>query len=143
MQFPPDEPYRRTLVDTASVPRAILLLYDRLILLLEQALASSVLRPEQTRQTLTLASQVLTHLLTLFAHSEERAYQQLLLSHERLAQELQEIFLTGVPAAPAIATVLQTLRTYRDTWRRQLHIRRRHLCRPGPLNVRRQEKTET
>lgn len=133
---PPDEAYRRALVDTASIPRAILLLYDRLILLLKQALALSVLRPAQARQTLAVASQVLTHLIALFAHSEDPAYQQLQLSHEHLAQELQGIFRAGGNAAHRIAILLQQLRTYRDSWRWQLNIRRRHHNRPGPLNIR-------
>lgn len=71
--FPPsDEAYRRALVDSASVPRAILLLYNRLILLLEQALALSSVNGSQSRQMLALAGQILTHLLAIFALSSNR-----------------------------------------------------------------------
>jgi len=133
---PSDEVYRRALVDTASVPRAILLLYDRLILLLEQALAQSSVNGNQSRQLLTLASQILTHLLAIFSHSDEQAYQHLYLSHEYLAQALHREFRQGGTHAQGIAEILNPLKDYRRTWRQGLKIRPRQRNRPGPLNVR-------
>lgn len=137
----PDEAYRRALVDTASVPRAILLLYDRLILLLEQALALSRVNGSQARQLLASASHILTHLLAIFTHSDDPAYQELYLSHAYLAQALQQEFRQGGTEAQGIAEILNTLKQYRQTWRKGLKIQPRRRQRPGPLNVRIQTDT--
>ncbi len=133
---PADEVYRRALVDTASVPRAILLLYDRLVLLLEQALALSRVNGNQARELLALASQVLTHLLAIFTLSDDQAYQELYLSHEYLAQAIQQEFRRGGTYSQGIAEVLNTFKDYRHSWRKGLKIRSRKSKRPGPLNVR-------
>jgi len=133
----PDEAYRRAQVDTASVPRAILLLYDKLLQVLEQAQAASTLNPHAARQRLSIASQILTHLLAIFIHSHDEAYQQLYLSHEQLSQKLSRLFRQGGSDPQAIAEFTHTLRTYRETWRKQLKILPpRQRKRPGTLNVR-------
>lgn len=136
--LPADEGYRRALVETASVPRAILLLYDRLILLLEQALAQSSVNGSHAQQLLSLASQILTHLLAVFNHSEDQAYQHLYLSHEYLAQAIHHEFRQGGTHAQGIAEILNTLKAYRHSWRQGMKIRPRKRHRPGPLNVRSQ-----
>lgn len=133
---PADEVYRRALVDTASVPRAILLLYDRLILLLEQALALNCVNRHQAREMLALASQILTHLLAIFSLSDDQAYQELYLSHEYLAQAIQQEFRQGGTSSQGIAEILSTFKAYRHSWRKGLKIRARKSKRPGPLNVR-------
>ena len=116
-----EELYKQGLVSTASVPRVVLLMYERLLLLLKQALACEQDLPG-LHCHLAQASQILSHLLGMFLQSEDPAYRTLYLEHEQLAQELTEIF-RRPGQGEALARCYHRLEAYHAAWQQQLHLR--------------------
>ena len=144
-QLPPEsfqhfeEFYKQGLLSTASVPRMVILLYERLEKSLEQAIRC-VSDPNSHRQSVEMSQQILNHLLKIFMQSDDHAYDQLYLSHEQLAQKLAKSSKSA--DSSQLAECLNIIKTYHQSWRQQQQIKRRHLrtSQTPPLNVRRNEK---
>jgi hypothetical protein len=131
-----EEVYKQGLVSTASLQRVVLVLYERILLLLKQAQASG---HDLTlmRRHLAQAQQVLAHLLRMFM--ENQSLRSLYLSHERIAQQLVEVFRQKPFQAALLNDCIKRIETYQETLRHQLQIRNHFPDEePARLNVRRQ-----
>lgn len=137
-----EEYYKQGLVSTASVPRVLLLLYERLLLLLIQAIDSES-DPLLMWQRLAQTQQILAHMLELFLQSQDSAYGVLYLSHEAIAQELAVIFRQRSFRPEQLKACHQQLEVYYLAWQQELQVRKRFPNEAAArLNVRRQPETE-
>jgi len=119
-----EEHYKQGLVQSASVPRMVLMLYDKLLLTLKQALQfeSDYLI---WRQALTQASQILNHLMNVFLQSKDEAYLRLYTNHEPLSQKLSWVYQQKTVQLEEIIELIDKFQTYRKAWRQQLQIKSR------------------
>jgi flagellin-specific chaperone FliS len=134
--IPPDEAYRQALLDSASVPRAVLLLYERLMLVLRHAQAACSQSPNTVRHWLSIAYEVLSSLMGIFSQSSDPAYISLYQSHDLLAKKLAQTFQSVENPAQEISEIKETIHGYYLAWKRQLKIRPRQRKINGRLNVR-------
>ena len=130
-----EEYYKQGLVSSSSIQRVVLVLYERMILLLKQALGC-----EQDitamRRYLSQAQQVLTHLLGMFL--EYDSLKGLYPSHERLSLQLTELFRTRRYQPQLLKDSIRRVESFHELLRQELQIKK-HFPDQGAarLNVRR------
>lgn len=124
-----EEFYKQGLLSTASVPRVILLLYDRLSLLLQQALELQARDLPLSHRYAVQAQSLLGELLNIFLQSKEEAYAQLYTSHAEIERRLVASLDSRFDSAE-VQTLYQLLERYRTAWRSQLQIRPRQPLAP-------------
>ncbi|PKL77111.1 MAG: hypothetical protein CVV27_06815 [Candidatus Melainabacteria bacterium HGW-Melainabacteria-1] len=129
-----EERYKQGLVNTASVPRVALLLYDRLLLLHKEAI-TCIDEPLALRRLLQQAHAIMSHLANLFMQSDDPAWQALHLSHDRQARQLGWLFRQPRVELSHLADSAGQIRAFQEAWDQQLRIRRRQPV--TGLNVRR------
>lgn len=131
-----EESYKQGMVSTTSIQRTVLALYERILLLLKKAI-ESVSNLPLVRRYLVQVQQILTHLLQLFL--EHVGFQSLYLSHERIAQQLSDIFRQESAQFDLLRGCYQRIESYRDELCQQLNIRKRFPNEAvARLNIRRQ-----
>ncbi|MEZ0369036.1 MAG: hypothetical protein ACAI44_08140 [Candidatus Sericytochromatia bacterium] len=128
-----EEYYSQGMVDTASVARVVLVLYERLLLLLKRALVSGQDLPAMLRY-LAHAQVLLTHLLKVFLQSKDKHYRELYTDHERIARQLAALFLQRPLPFDLLQSCYQDLESYFEAWEQQLQIRH-HLPEPRPISL--------
>lgn len=130
--------YKQGAVNTASVPRVILMLYDRIILFLGQALEQIHDLSEKqalSRRFLKQALPILNHLLSVFLQSEEPAYLGLHNSHALLLGQLSAEIQKNPLDYECLFGIHKQLNNYRRAWREQLQIRSRKQPKAEELQI--------
>lgn len=131
--------YKSTLVYTASSPRLILLLYNKMLVELKKVMVFEVTHKREAMHSLNHAYKVLTELLSIFAATPEPIYQEMYLSHTPLADRISKMFVTQEIDQGALHDIMDLTAQYRDAWKKALNIRDRRSPqqkRKRPLNVR-------
>lgn len=126
-----EEYYKQGLVSTASLPRVLLLLYERLLRLLRQSLLDRAGARSHIRQAQTLLQQM----LGLFLEVDETAYQALYLTHQDLLQELT--LALNEASDDRLKACYVRLEQYDAAWKSQLQIIERRAPAADQLNVNR------
>lgn len=131
--------YKQGTLDSASVPRVLLMLYDKLLLLLKSVHGCWQTEQKLAHSQLIQAHDILSHMMVMFMHSEAQAYHELHRQHEVLAQELTQLFQLPADSAVRLSRLREALETQRRAWRSNMKLKKRVLNAPPPLNVKRKQ----